>query len=89
MYYPGAEKERIRNITAKVKSIRGFQGAYGYTSVYTFTSEDYIFVWMTSKALDIATGETVDLTGTIKKFDEYMGEKQTHLSRCIVKTVEG
>lgn len=88
VYYPGVEKERIHNITAKVKSIRGFQGMYGYTSVYTFTSEDYIFVWMTSKALDIAVGETVDLTGTIKKFDEYMGEKQTHLTRCIVKTVE-
>ena len=88
VYYPGAEKERIRNITAKVKSIRGFQGMYGYTSVYTFTSEDYVFVWMTSKTLDIAVGETVDLTGTIKKFDEYMGEKQTHLTRCIVKTVE-
>ena len=88
VYYPGAEKERIRNITAKVKSIRGFQGAYGYTSVYTFTSEDYIFVWMTAKSLDLAVGETVDLTGTIKKFDEYMGEKQTHLSRCIVKMVE-
>ena len=75
-FYPGAEKERIRNITAKVKSIRGFEGMYGYTAVYTFSSEDYIFIWMTSKCdLDLSVGDTVDLTGTIKKFDEYMGEK--------------
>ena len=88
-YYPGTEKERIRNITAKVASIRGFEGMYGYTSVYTFTSGNYVFVWMTAKCdLDLAAGETVDLTGTIKKFDEYMGVNQTHLIRCIVKKIE-
>lgn len=90
VYYPGTEKERIRNITAKVDSIRGFEGMYGYTSVYTFTSGDYVFVWMTSKCdLDLAVGETVDLTGTIKKFDEYMGIRNTYLTRCVVKKVEG
>lgn len=90
IYYPGVEKERIRNITAKVDSIRGFEGMYGYTSVYTFTSGDYVFVWMTSKCdLGLAVGETVDLTGTIKKFDEYLGIKITYLTRCIVKKVEG
>ena len=87
-YYPGIEKERIRNITAKVDSIRGFEGMYGYTSVYTFTSGNYVFVWMTSKYMpNLAVGDTVDLTGTIKKFDEYMGVSQTHLTRCIVKKV--
>ena len=90
VYYPGVEKERIRNITAKVDNIRGFEGMYGYTSIYTFTSGNYVFVWMTSKCdLGLAVGETVDLTGTIKKFDEYMGVNQTHLVRCIVKKVEG
>lgn len=88
VYYPGVEKERIRNITAKVDSIRGFEGMYGYTSVYTFTSGDYVFVWMTSKCdMGLTVGETVDLTGTIKKFDEYMGISQTHLTRCLVKKV--
>lgn len=88
-FYPGVEKERIRNITAKVKSIRGFEGYYGYTSVCTFTSENYVFVWMTSKCeLGFAVGDTVDLTGTIKKFDEYMGVNQTYLTRCIVKPIE-
>ena len=88
-YYPGAEKERIRNITAKVASIRGFEGMYGYTSVYTFTSGNYVFVWMTAKCdLDLTAGETVDLTGTIKKFDEYMGTKNTYLTRCLIKPIK-
>ena len=90
VYYPGTEKERIYNITAKVSSIHGFEGMYGYTSVYTFTSGDYVFVWMTSKCdMNLAVGDTVDLTGTIKKFDEYMGVSQTYLTRCLVKKVEG
>ena len=89
VYYPGVEKERIRNITAKVDSIRGFEGMYGYTSVYTFTSGNYVFVWITSKCnMNLAVGDTVDLTGTIKKFDEYMGVAQTYLTRCLVKKVE-
>ena len=88
-FYPGTEKERIRNITAKVKSIRGFEGAYGYTAIYTFTSEDYVFVWMSSKCdVDFAVGDTVDLTGTIKKFDEYAGIKNTYLTRCVVKCIK-
>ena len=88
IYYPGAEKERIRNITAKVDSIRGFEGAYGYTSVYTFTSGNYVFVWMTSKCdMNLSVGETVDLTGTIKKFDEYLGIKNTYLTRCSIKPI--
>lgn len=88
-FYPGVEKERIRNITAKVKSIRGFEGTYGYTAIYTFTSEDYVFVWMSSKCdVDFAVGDTVDLAGTIKKFDEYAGVKNTYLTRCIIKPIQ-
>lgn len=88
IFYPGTEKERIRNITAKVSNIRGFEGAYGYTSVYTFASGDYVFVWMTAKCdLNLAVGNLVDLTGTIKKFDEYMGVRNTYLTRCIVNKI--
>lgn len=88
-YYPGQEKERIRNITAKVSNIHGFEGVYGYTFIYTFTSEDYVFVWLTAKNdPDLSVGKTVDLTGTIKKFEEYMGVKNTYLTRCVVKIVE-
>lgn len=85
VYYPAEIKTRLRNITAEVNKINGFNGMYGYTFVYTFTANDYIFVWMTSKDLDVKVGESVDLTGTIKKFDDYLNQHQTHLTRCIVK----
>ena len=86
-------KEDAPNIVRKridklVKSIRGFEGYYGYTNIYTFTSEDYVFVWMTSKYLEVEAGDTIDLTGTIKKFDEYAGVNQTYLTRCVVKKIE-
>lgn len=88
IYYPGEVKERIYHLPAKVTNIKGFEGYYGYTFVYTFTSEDYVFIWMTSKSdLDLNKGDIVDLTGTIKKFDEYMGVKNTYLTRCIVKKI--
>ena len=87
-FYPAAEKERLRNITARVSNIRGFEGIYGYTFVYTFTSENYVFVWMTAKNdAQLAVGDVVDLTGTIKKFEEYMGVKTTYLTRCTIKKI--
>jgi len=88
-FYPGVEKERIRNITAKVKNIFGFEGTYGYTYVYTFSSENYIFVWMTRSYKDnFKIGDTVDLTGTIKNFAEYNGIKNTYLTRCIIEPIQ-
>jgi hypothetical protein len=88
-YFPAVVGDRVRHLTARLAASRGFQGMYGYTFVFTFISGDYVFVWMTSKPLiDFAIGETVDLTGTIKKFDEYMGIKNTYLNRCIVKKIE-
>jgi hypothetical protein len=87
VYYPGEEKERLHNLTAVVAGIRGFEGYYGYTNVYKFTSGDYIFMWMTTKHLELNLGDVVDLTGTIKKFDEYMGEKLTYMTRCVVTKV--
>ena len=89
IFYPAAEKERIRNIMAKVSNIFSFDGLYGYTTIYTFTSENYVFVWMTSKSnLSLVIGDFVDLTGTIKNFNEYQGVKNTYLTRCTIKKIE-
>ena len=89
VYYPAEIKTRISNITAKLSAVRGFEGTYGYSNVYTFTSGDYIFVWITTKILTgINVGDTVDITGTIKNFNEYLGERQTVLSRCLVTLIK-
>lgn len=88
-FFPATEGTRLRDITVKVSKVRGFQGNYGYTYVYEFQSENYIFIWMTTKQVGLEAGDVVIITGTIKKFDEYMGEKKTHLTRCVVSNPIG
>ena len=85
--YVGTVGERLRNITAVLKSSHGFMGAYGWTYIYTFYSGDSCLVWFSQKELNIANGTVVDLTGTVKKHEEYREVKTTNLSRCIVKEI--
>ena len=85
--YVGEVGERLRNITAIYKSCRGFEGRFGWTNIYTFESEENILVWFTSSELTLKKGDIVNLTGTIKKHEEFRGVKTTQLSRCIVKTI--
>ena len=85
--YVGQVGERLYNITAIYKSGRGFAGAYGWTNIYTFQVGENILVWFTTKDLNLEKGQVVDLTGTIKKHEEFRGVKTTQLSRCIIKEV--
>lgn len=85
-FYPGAPKDKI-SVTAKLSSVRGFDGMYGYTYIYTFTLDDYVFVWMTAKDLEIEDDSIVELSGTIKGFEDYQGTAQTQITRCKVQVV--
>lgn len=85
--YVGEVGERLRNLTAIFKSGRGFSGKYGWTNIYTFQVGEDVLVWFTAKDLDLEKGQAVDLTGTVKKHEEFRGVKTTQLSRCIVKEV--
>ena len=78
---------RLRNLTAIYESTRGFSGAYGWTNIHTFKIGEDVLVWFTTKDLDLELGATVDLTGTVKKHEEFRGVKTTQLSRCIIKEV--
>ena len=73
--------DRVRNMTARVMKIRGFNGAWGYTSVYTFKSGENILTWFTQSDPEIEENDLIDITFTIKNFTEYLGEKQTQISR--------
>lgn len=85
-YYPGSEKDRISGIPAIFESVSGFAGMYGYTYVYTFKSNSYVFIWMTTKSFsDLTPGSKITLSGTIKKFTIYNGIYQTHLTRCSIE----
>lgn len=85
--YVGEVGERLYNITAVYKSSRGFNGKFGWTNIHTFQVDEDVLVWFTQKELDIEKGSPVDLTGTIKKHEEFRGVKTTQLSRCIIKVI--
>ena len=86
--YVGEVGERLRNLTAVYKSVRGFSGAYGYVNIYTFNCGEDILVWFTTKELNLEKGAVVDLTATVKKHEEFRGVKTTQLSRAIVKEIK-
>lgn len=83
--YIGEIKERIRDLEVTLKNIYVTQGYYGTTYIYTFKNGENILVWMTTADKDIKEGETLILTGTVKSHDLYKGEKQTKVTRCIIK----
>lgn len=85
--YVGALKERLRDVRVTLTGCRGFDTAYGYTVIYTFKSGDNVFVWMTKSEQEVELNHEYLLTGTVKKFEEYNGVKQTHLNRCIIKEI--
>ena len=79
--------ERVRNLTARVDKIRGFNGAWGWTSLFIFKSGENTITWFTQSCPDIEENDIVDLTFTVKEFKEYMGEKQTVATRAKVVKV--
>lgn len=53
--------------------------------VYTFEDADgNQYVWKTGKGLDAEEGDELYVSGTVKENGEYMGAKQTVLTRCRV-----
>lgn len=87
--YVGKIGERLRNLTAHFKSARSFLGNYGPTNIYTFTIGDNVLVWFTITTLDIQPGATVDLTGTVRKYEIHNGVKTTIINRCKVIEIMG
>ena len=85
-FYPAEIKDKI-SVKAVLSNTRGFDSYYGYTYVYTFTNDEYTFVWMTTKSLDIDVGTSVELSGAIKGFENYAGVNQTQVTRCKVQAV--
>ena len=87
-YHYGTEGERI-TIPVIFTKETGFQGAYGWTNVYTFEyyEEDacYPFVWFTSTSISANVGDKITITGTIKKHDTYKDTNNTVLTRVKVK----
>ena len=78
----GNIKDRL-TVKATVEQIRWFTGSYGETQILKFRDTDgNALTWFSSREQNVKVGDTVNLTGTVKKHDEYRGEAQTVLTRC-------
>lgn len=77
----------VVELTVTLKTIRGFNGTFGWNNVFTFEDDQgHQFIWRTSAYSSAQEGDEVTLKGTIKAHSEYKGIKQTELTRCrIVK----
>jgi hypothetical protein len=66
-----------------VIGVRGMEGRFGPSTLVTFrTVEGLVGKWFATGSCDIEIGETYRVKATVKKHDEWKGEKQTGLSRC-------
>lgn len=85
--FVGTAKERLV-LTVRVKAVRFIPGDYGTTTLYTMTDEaGHLFKWFASTdALGEGPSETlVTIKGTVKKHEEYQGQRSTVLTRCAVQ----
>jgi hypothetical protein len=65
-------------------------GQFGPTTLLKFvTPGGKVVSWFASGEWHLTPGETVRLVGTVKKLEEYRGERQTQLTRCRIIEREG
>ena len=82
------EKERFYDYVVVLKSVRGMETRYGYTTLIKFEDEyGNILDWWTSTDVKAEVGDRVLLTGTVKSHNEYKGIKSTTVTRCRLKIV--
>ena len=79
----GTVGERTDFGTATVVFVRRIEGYYGTTTLTKFLAGDDTLVWFRSgDKADLKVGDTVSITGTVKKHDQFKDEKQTVITRA-------
>lgn len=82
----GQVGSRIQWDSATVTFIRRIEGYYGISTLTKFkVGEDFIVWFRSGDKDDLEVGDTVSLTGTVKKHDNYGDEKQTIITRGKIK----
>lgn len=78
----GTVGERSGFAGLTVKTVRSYEGMYGVRTLVRFEdSTGNVLVWWASGDTDFEEGQTVDVTGTVKKHDDWKGTPQTLLTR--------
>ena len=82
------EKERFYDYAVVLKSVRGMKTRFGWTQLVKFEDANgNILQWWTAVEIKAEVGDQVLLTGTVKKFEEYKGNKITVVTRCKIKSI--
>ena len=87
--YVGAEGEKVE-LTLQLVKVGGYESSFGgrtvNIAVYTFEDEHHNkLVWKTQKGIEGEICDFFKVKGTVKEHSEYLGEKQTVLTRCKVE----
>lgn len=81
----GKVGEKIKDVKARIVSVKPIDGYYGTTYLYVFKADSgHTFKWFSSRGVGGDVGDYVAIAGTIKAHDEYQGKKQTNLTRAVL-----
>lgn len=84
----GTVGDRI-DLEVECMGIGSFTGTYGETVIYRLRSDNNKVTWFSSGESDIEIGGTYKVKATIKRHDEYRGEKVTMVNRVkVLETVK-
>ena len=84
----GVEGQRVTVPAATVTRVSEHESQWGVSFLVSMLDQagNVVNTWTSAPwAEDLEAGEILDVTGTIKKLDEYRGVKQTTLTRVRVK----
>lgn len=82
--YLGEVGLRIKLLPVTIEFFRQVgEGQFGPTYLFKFRDEaGHVLTWFTGNNYDVTVGEQVKLTGTVKAHNEYMGSRETLMTRC-------
>jgi len=88
--YVGELKERLRDLTLKVVYTQDIESMYGVSTLYIFVDEETgnkFKTFYSGNSYRLYKDDLVKVTGTVKKHEEYKGEKSTMLTRVIAEII--
>ena len=75
-------------ITGNIACCASYGSQFGEVFIYKLFAQNHIFVWKTTKVLDVGADEKLcTISGTLKAHEEFRGVKQNVLTRCKVNFV--
>jgi len=76
-------------VDVAILNVRDIESGYGTSTLYTMVDNwGNTLKWFNSGSISFEQGERLNITGTVKKLDEYKGQPQVVLTRCKVNSRE-